>query len=135
MPPTGGSRMSLVELGARSPYDQKLSLAPFNASGVFSPGEPIAPPESEQVRILDYRVGENRFWTPRSSERWTFQFLRNMADGHDLTRLAIETRKDQVERLDLSIRPIDKKKRNSAGDARIAAVEAMVRFPDGETDF
>lgn len=136
MPPAGGNRSSLSEtVVSITPYQQRIT---FGQSGVFSPGTPIAPPQPEPVRILDFRVGENTFWTPRSGEVWSFAQLRNLVEpgGFDLARLAIETRKDQVERLDWVIRPIDPKKRwGNEGNARIDQVTKLVKRPDGVRDF
>jgi hypothetical protein len=50
--------------------------------------------------------------------------------------LAIETRKDQVERLDFTVRALDKSKRKDESiKARIDAVLQLVRRPDGVRDF
>jgi hypothetical protein len=64
--------------------------------GIFSPGYPLAPLEPERVRVWDYPVGVNTIYTPRSYEAISFEELRRLADAHDITRLAIETRKDQL---------------------------------------
>src|SRR5579864_800568 len=72
--------------------------------GIFSPGYPLAPVEPEQVRVWDFPVGVNTIYTPRSYEPVSFDELRRLAEAHDITRLAIETRKDQLERLDWAIR-------------------------------
>ena len=64
--------------------------------GSFSPGYPLVPPEREQVRVWDYPVGFNTIYTPRSYEAIGFSELRALAESHDITRLAVETRKDQT---------------------------------------
>jgi hypothetical protein len=134
MPPAGAPRTTLTELVSTvTGYQQRVV---FGQSGVFSPGSPISPVVKEPVRAIDFRVGENTFWTPRSGEAWSFQQLRNLVEpgGFDIARLAIETRKDQLERLDYTVRPIDTKKRKDK-DARAIALTKMIRRPDGVRDF
>jgi hypothetical protein len=65
--------------------------------GTFAPGYPLVPTAPERVRVWDYPIGYNTLFTPRSYERITFAELRALAENHDITRLAIETRKDQIE--------------------------------------
>src|SRR6201981_4221361 len=77
--------------------------------GSFSPSYPLVPPEPEQVRLWDYPVGYNAIYTPRSYEAIGVNELRALAESHDITRLAIETRKDQVEKLDWTIKSRNEK--------------------------
>jgi hypothetical protein len=77
--------------------------------GIFSPSYPLVPVEPERVRLWDYPVGYNYIYTPRSYEPIGFEELRALAQNHDITRLAIETRKDQIEKLDWQIKPRDEK--------------------------
>jgi HK97 family phage portal protein len=89
--------------------------------------------------VWDYPVGVNTIYTPRSYEAISFEELRRLADGHDITRLAIETRKDQLEKFDWNIRV--RSDRSALGaDARDAAQRArriaeFWRRPDGERPF
>ncbi len=103
--------------------------------GIFSPGYPLAPLDPERVRVWDFPVGVNTIYTPRSYEAISFEELRRLADAHDITRLAIETRKDQIERLDWSIRARGRRASGLDARARIAAVEEFWRRPDGERPF
>jgi hypothetical protein len=103
--------------------------------GIFSPGYPLAPLEPERVRVWDYPVGVNTIYTPRSYEAISFEELRRLADAHDITRLAIETRKDQLERLDWAIRVIGDKPRQAHAAGRVQAVAEFWRRPDGERPF
>ena len=64
--------------------------------GLFAPGYPLPPVEPERLRALDYPVGYNYIYTPRSFEPIGFAELRALAQNHDITRLCIETRKDQA---------------------------------------
>src|SRR5437764_481215 len=103
--------------------------------GSFSPSYPLVPPEREQVRLWDYPVGYNAIYTPRSYEAIGFDELRTLAESHDITRLAIETRKDQIEKLDWTIKP--RNDRRPAADVR-ARIERLIEFwrnPDGEQPF
>lgn len=80
-----------------------------NGAGWFGPlvpMQPVAPPDVKG-RILDYPVGYNLNIRPRAYEPVTFQMLRNFADSYDLLRLVIETRKDQLGRMDWNIAPRD----------------------------
>ncbi|HVB18340.1 MAG TPA: hypothetical protein VNF04_17550, partial [Stellaceae bacterium] len=87
--------------------------------GIFSPGYPLLPPEPERLRLWDFPVGVNTIYTPRAYEAVSFDELRALADAHDITRLAIETRKDQLERLDWTIKP--RATRQAAAEVRARA--------------
>ena len=52
--------------------------------------------------------------------RSSFDELRALADAHDITRLAIETRKDQIEKLDWTIKPRRRPRRRRGGADRAA---------------
>ncbi|UHC17296.1 phage portal protein [Methylobacterium currus] len=60
-------------------------------------------------------------------EPTSFEMLRRLADGFDMLRLMIETRKDQVARMDWTIRPREKR----AADSRTQALIAWWKKPDG----
>ena len=100
--------------------------------GIFSPGYPLAPVDPEQTRVWDFPVGVNTIYTPRSYEPVSFEELRRLADAHDITRLAIETRKDQLEKLDWSIRARAGTRVDAGAVSRMAA---FWRRPDGERPF
>lgn len=98
--------------------------------GPGQPLRPVAPPDVEGRRF-DYPVGIN--YTPRRSRApgVTFEDLRGLADGYDLLRLVIETRKDQLERLKWNIKPRDPKaKVTPEMQARIKAIEEFMLRPD-----
>src|SRR5579862_21544 len=106
MPPQGGTRTPL----ASYTWGQQGLEAQFGdvfqpGQGIFSPGYPLAPMEPERLRLWDFPVGVNTIYTPRASEAVSFAELRALADAHDITRLAIETRKDQLEKLEWTIKP------------------------------
>jgi HK97 family phage portal protein len=103
--------------------------------GIFSPGYPLVPPERERVRVWDFPVGYNTIYTPRGYEPTGFHELRALAENHDITRLVIETRKDQIEKLEWEIRPRNEHKPTTDVSARIAALTEFWRKPDAEQPF
>jgi hypothetical protein len=136
--PLGAATSPAAELITHSWGQQGLTqfAAVFQpGQGIFSPGYPLAPPEPERVRLWDFPVGVNTVYTPRSYEPVSFEELRALAEGHDITRLAIETRKDQIEKLDWLVRQKDGKRPDADVRERIAAVTEFWRKPDGERPF
>ena len=127
MPPTGGKQTPLTQHG-REPitsytwggWGTQNDITQFREvfqpdQGIFSPSYPLVPPERERVRLWDFPVGYNTTYTPRSYEPIGFDELRALAESHDITRLAIETRKDQIEKLEWTIKSRDD--RNPVADA------------------
>lgn len=107
--------------------------------GPLTPLKPVAPPQV-QGRTWDFPSGYNIQTRPRQSDPISFSDLRAFADGYDFLRLIIETRKDQVERLDWSIKPREKPKNKAQAqkveaDPRIAVVTEFFRKPDGEHEW
>lgn len=90
-------------------------VATGKAPDWMSPGEAVTPvttPEQSEAiagRAFDFPVGFNQRTTPRQGEGISFADMRNLADGYDLLRLVIESRKDQIAKLDFTIQPRDKK--------------------------
>jgi HK97 family phage portal protein len=138
MPPQGGKRTSLTSgLTPSYTWGQQGLEAQFQDVfqpdlGIFSPGYPLAPPDEEAVRVWDFPVGVNTIYTPRAYEAVSFAELRALADAHDITRLAIETRKDQIEKHDWIVKPV---KGARVDPAQVAKVAAFWRRPDGERPF
>ncbi len=95
----------------------------------------MPPVEPEKLRVLDYPVGYNYIYTPRSFEPIGFAELRALAQNHDITRLCIETRKDQIEALDWQIRSRDEKNQKAGAEERAADLTEFWRKPDGKNDF
>ncbi|HEY1735672.1 MAG TPA: hypothetical protein VGG12_03410, partial [Methylovirgula sp.] len=83
-------------------------------------------------RQWDYLSGYNLSTFPRGYAPISFATLRGLADGYDLLRLVIETRKDQVARLSWTISPRDKRASN---DPRLAALRRFFNRPDGRHGF
>jgi hypothetical protein len=105
-----------------------LGQAVTNA--MFSPGQPLTPPDQEPVRVWDFPVGVNANITPRSSEAFGFAHLRAFANV-ELVRLAIETRKDQLEALHWRFTPRTGISETPALQARAARLTQFWRRPDG----
>src|SRR5271165_1622583 len=103
--------------------------------GIFSPSYPLVPPEHERVRVWDFPVGYNTTYTPRSYEPIGFDELRALAESHDITRLAIETRKDQIEKLEWTIKSRDERDPTADAPSRIEQLTAFWHQPDGEQPF
>lgn len=107
----------------------------WGSSGWFGPGramEPQAPP-SVAGRQFDYPQGYNIITQPRAYEAITFDTLRRFADGYDLLRLIIETRKDQMERLRWVIQLKDSKEKLTPQKRnKIKELTKFFKKPDGE---
>lgn len=104
--------------------------------GFYGPGDPLAPVAPDQpTRQFDYPVAVNTIYTPRHTEPYSFRHLRAFANV-ELVRMAIETRKDQLERLDWMVKPRDNKKaRSSQRDPRCQEVEKFLYKPNGVDHF
>ncbi|OJY66433.1 phage portal protein [Rhizobium sp. 60-20] len=116
------------------------SLAQFStyatfqpSSGLFSPGLPPIPPDPQPVRVQDFPTGVNLNWTPRAYDPFGFPALRSFSNV-ELVRLAIETRKDQIERLDWRVKKIGAKRADN-NDPRIQEAMRFLRKPDGQHHF
>lgn len=79
----------------------------FNEGGQYPPGEPLIPLEpSRTPQQFQFTVGRNLIITPRSEENRTpFDMLRGLADAHDISRLCIEMRKEQIAGMKFDIVP------------------------------
>ncbi len=103
----------------------------------FGPMQPTTPmaPADVAGRRFDYPTGYNLDYTPRSYEAIKFSDLRALSDSCDVLRSVIETRKDQIEALDWSIRiRTDKNDKGAAATAeqqkRIDAITDFLQYPD-----
>lgn len=103
------------------------------ADTFFGPGAvpaAAAPPEL-RGRRFDYPVGYNQNYRPRAYEAVDFATLRALADNYDIVRLAIETRKDQMGKLEWSVVRRD----NGKDDATSKEIKEFLQEPDRENDF
>ena len=95
----------------------------------FQPLEPFAQDQGVQGRQFDYQVGYNLQIPPKSQEGITYAQLRSLADGLDILRLMIETRKDSIGKLKWEIVNIDSE---NPSDDRCKEVADFLQFPDNE---
>jgi len=95
----------------------------------FGPGQPMEPvaPDGTGGRAFDYDSGFNQQTRKRAGTSVTFEQLRALADGYDLLRVVLETRKDQLSKTSWKIVPKDEAQRPAA--AAIKATEFW-RSPD-----
>ncbi len=119
-----------------SPYQVNVSFdaaAAAGENGWFGPLEPMTPLAPPEIagRQWDYPSGYNLATTVRNFEPVTFATLRGLADGYDLLRLVIETRKDQTARQSWTIAARDRTANAAANAARIAAATQFFAKPDG----
>ena len=100
----------------------------------FGPAQPLAPQAQDAAvgRAFDYPVGYNLRIQPRSEEAISFAALRGLADGYDLLRLVIETRKDQIASFDWEIVPADKDAAATGMTAEVDRVTAFLQRPNRE---
>ncbi len=94
----------------------------------FGPGVPPTPQQPEVGgRQFDFATSVNMNWQPRATDVVGFQTLRDLADGYDLLRLVLTTRKDQLAKLEWSIKPKDPK---GKADDRCRKIEDFLQRPD-----
>ena len=121
-----------TRVAALEPYRVVLRAGAGGGADWFGPQAPMPPAAPTEVggRRFDFPPGFNLQTRPRAYEPIGFLELRALADAYDLLRVIVETRKDQVARLDWIIRP-----RRAAGaatdDPRVGRIEAFFRRPDG----
>jgi len=121
--------------------------APAHGAGLFAytgqqwfgPGAPLKPVAQDQSvgRAFDFATGYNLQVKPKPYEGVTFSELRSIADGYDLLRLVIETRKDQIEKLNWDIKKRGEKivKKSEKPDPRIEKIREFLAYPDKERPF
>jgi len=112
----------------------RYALSGIKPDTWMGPGQPLAPVAQEKTegRAFDYPVGYNLRNQPRSSEAIGFWQLRSLADGYDLLRCVIETRKDQIESYQWEIVPRDVEASADQFKADIKEVEDFLEYPDKE---
>jgi hypothetical protein len=103
----------------------------------FGPSQPLVPQAQAdaQGRAYDYPAAVNTRYIPRLDENVqnvSFWQLRSLANSCDLVRLAVETRKDQMGRLEWLIKPKDLK---ATPDAGVQQITDFLAFPDREHDW
>lgn len=112
----------------------KYAVSGVGPDNWFGPQQPLAPQAQDKTegRRFDYPVGYNLKIQPRSEENVSFSQLRALADGYDLLRLVIETRKDQLESFEWEFVP---KEANSTVEQfadQIKKATDFLEYPDKE---
>ncbi len=122
------SVMSRVIAGVR------YALTGTTPDAWFGPGQPI-PPVAQQVqgRLWDYPAALNMQTQPRINDPVKFSDLRALADGCDIVRMAIETRKDQIGTLKWDV--VASSGETVANDARITLIKTFFKRPDRNHDW
>jgi hypothetical protein len=145
--PTNGARLSFfskemvdriagMAAGVVNTFRGAPSVQPQRtAEPWFGPGKPllpVAPKEDVAGRAFDFPTAININIRPRAYEGVSFEQLRRLAEGFDIVRLAIETRKDQMSKLEWSISPRIRQadEVRAPADERCEEVEEFLRFPD-----
>ena len=115
-------------------------VTPNGWFGPWQPLQPMAPIADVRGRQFDYQTGINLNYTPRAYEGVSYEELRALADNCDVLRSVIETRKDQMEALDwtIKIKPDSSNPRARATpeqQARIDAITKFFQYPDKRHNF
>ena len=120
------SRGSIMTGGARN--DRTPGNTPDDWMG---PGSPlgVSAPAFVKGRAYDFPVGVNTWLSPRQGESVSYDILRGLAERYDLLRLAIETRKDQLSKLQWTIQA---REGATVPEARLKELIRFFRRPDRE---
>jgi len=136
--PKGAAIATPIEPGLIRRVVQGVRYVVSGQNTWFGPQDPLVPvvspteQPSVQGRQFDYPVGFNTQVTPRQNEPVSYAQMRQLADGFDVMRLVIETRKDQMAKMKWKVRPRDKK---VAPDARCQTITDFLAMPDKEHDW
>ena len=96
----------------------------------FGPGQPLRPVAPDVAgRRWDFPVAMNIRIRPREGELISFEQMIGLSYAYDLLRTVIETRKDQIVKVEWGIDPKDNKKKH---DDRCDELENFLLFPDQE---
>ncbi len=140
----GGGVSTPIEPGIVSRVAQgiKYMITGAGPDAWFGPSQPMQPAAQEiKGRVLDYPTGYNLSITKRPYEGVTHDQMRALAENYDILRLCIETRKDQIERMEWKFKQRDDGtgkriyKPSSQAQEQIKKAVAFLEYPDGENDF
>lgn len=96
----------------------------------MGPAQPIEPQHQDVMgRQFDYPVGSNLNYKPRASEAIDFPTLRMLADQYDLMRIIIDTRKDQLCKMQWKIVGKDDDD-DVEDDPRVKKITEFLQSPD-----
>lgn len=136
--------MADLILQKRGPVQRLSDAARAAYFTFFGPGLPLPQqaPEGTPPRSLDYPSFINQSYSPRSNEQISFDQLRNLADAYWLVRSVIETRKDQITRLEwhLGLKPKSGETQAASllrteNDPRAKKLTQFFERPDGANDW
>ena len=130
-----GKIIDSYSLGVASGTAGQGTVQGVSALTYFGPLQPIVPavpPEQAEAmgvnaRLFDYPVGYNLRITPRQEEETSFQELRDLADALDILRLVIETRKDQMAKMQWGIFA---KEGKIVADSKLETLNTFWQTPD-----
>lgn len=131
-----GSRTSISELSRRVGVAWNLLMG-----RPFSPGVPVEPlpgTQNQLPRQFQFTVAQNTQRMPRGENpQYTpFSQLRQLATSYDIAALCIATRVEQVQGLQWSIVPKDKRKQaDTKVMNRVEALTQWWKYPDRVNDF
>lgn len=131
-----GTRTSLSELSRRVGVAWNLLMG-----RPFSPGVPVEPlpgTQNQLPRQFQFTVAQNTQRMPRGENpQYTpFSQLRQLATSYDIAALCIATRVEQVQGLQWSIVPKDKRKQaDTKVMNRVEALTQWWKYPDRVNDF
>lgn len=131
-----GVRTSLSELSRRIGVAWNLLMG-----RPFSPGVPVEPlpgTQNQLPRQFQFTVAQNTQRMPRGENpQYTpFSQLRQLATSYDIAALCIATRVEQVQGLQWSIVPKDKRKQSDPRVmSRVDALTQWWKYPDRVNDF
>ena len=122
--------------GRGSPGGYTPGIITGNPSDWFGPLNPQAPSAPPEVsgRRFDFPSGYNLNLEPRSYKPIKFADLRALAETYDVLRTVIETRKDQMVRLQWNIKPREDahgKKMAKPNDPILNEIREFFEMPDG----
>lgn len=115
-------------------------ISVVNTTDWFGPLQPLRPaaPLGTEPRKFEYTLGQNIIFEPRATEAISFRALRALADACDLTRVIIETFKNEMKRAQWDVhappRPGEtkgKRKERELEDPVISEIKALLARPDG----
>jgi hypothetical protein len=132
MPPVGATPVPSGLIARAVGAYRVLTGKAGTTSPWFGAGDPLPALAPETAgRAYDYPTLVNVNIQPRDGERIGFAQLRGLAEGSDLVRLAIETRKDQMESLQWTVRH----KESGEEDDKAIALKELLLFPDLEHEW
>lgn len=134
----GTKRIDLSTIASAFTNAYRAAIGTFSDGngGILTAGEPVTPREPEgQATPLQYQFNqsENLSMT-RRRDMTPFEVLRSLADNHDLTRIAIEVRKEQISGMVWDIVPADKDDKNDYTE-QVKLAKEFFKKPDRVNTF